>query len=136
MDDAMQMAEAARGPAAHLPSLGQLLFQGEFAAHLLFPFPEQSTGEKEACDSFVEELKIYLEQHLDPDQVDATRLIPPNVVDALVKMGIFAMKIPKSYGGLGFSQVSYNKVMMLIASYCASTAVLVSAHQSIGVPKA
>ncbi|MCB1137003.1 MAG: acyl-CoA dehydrogenase family protein, partial [Chlamydiia bacterium] len=35
----------------------------------------------------------------------------------------------------GLSQVNYNRVMSAIASYCGSTAVLVSAHQSIGVPQ-
>ena len=50
-------------------------------------------------------------------------------------MGVFRMKVPEEYGGLGFSQVNYNRVMMAIASHCGSTAVLVSAHQSIGVPQ-
>ncbi len=50
-------------------------------------------------------------------------------------MGIFALKVPKEYGGLGFSQTNYNRVVMLVASYCGATAVLISAHQSIGVPQ-
>jgi alkylation response protein AidB-like acyl-CoA dehydrogenase len=53
----------------------------------------------------------------------------------LAKLGVFALKVPKEYGGLGLSQVNYNRIMMMIASYCGSTAVLASAHQSIGVPQ-
>ncbi len=45
------------------------------------------------------------------------------------------MKIPKEYGGLGFSQINYNRAIALVASHCGSTAVLLSAHQSIGVPQ-
>jgi hypothetical protein len=45
------------------------------------------------------------------------------------------MKIPKEYGGLGLSQVNYNRAIALVASHCGSTAVWLSAHQSIGVPQ-
>jgi len=36
---------------------------------------------------------------------------------------------------MGLSKVNYGRVMHLISSYCGSTAVLLSAHQSIGVPQ-
>ncbi len=39
------------------------------------------------------------------------------------------------FGGLGLSQINYNRIIQLVASHCASTAVLLSAHQSIGVPQ-
>jgi hypothetical protein len=45
------------------------------------------------------------------------------------------MKIPQKYGGLGFSQLNYVRAIGYIASHCASTAVMLSAHQSIGVPQ-
>ena len=77
----------------------------------------------------------FLREHLDPDEVDATRSIPRDVLEGLRDMGIFRMKVPSEYGGLGLSQVNYNRVLQAIASYCGSTAVLVSAHQSIGVPQ-
>jgi alkylation response protein AidB-like acyl-CoA dehydrogenase len=37
--------------------------------------------------------------------------------------------------GLGLSQVNYNRAIALVASHCGSTAVWLSAHQSIGVPQ-
>ncbi len=48
---------------------------------------------------------------------------------------MFGIKIAKEYGGLGMSQINYNRIVQLVASHCASTAVLLSAHQSIGVPQ-
>ncbi|MEX0600770.1 MAG: acyl-CoA dehydrogenase family protein, partial [Rhodothermales bacterium] len=42
------------------------------------------------------------------------------------------MTIPEKYGGLGLGVTSYNRVLELIGNHCASTAVVVSAHQSIG----
>jgi alkylation response protein AidB-like acyl-CoA dehydrogenase len=52
----------------------------------------------------------------------------------LRKLGAFGMKIPKEYGGLGFTNVEYNRVMKLLGTYCGNIGALLSAHQSIGVP--
>src|SRR5437868_1811299 len=43
------------------------------------------------------------------------------------------MKVPETYGGLGLSQVYYNKALALAGTWHASLATLLSAHQSIGV---
>jgi alkylation response protein AidB-like acyl-CoA dehydrogenase len=45
------------------------------------------------------------------------------------------MKIPKPYGGLGFSNAEYNKIMLLLGSADGNLGALLSAHQSIGVPQ-
>src|SRR3954452_21217045 len=42
------------------------------------------------------------------------------------------MTIPQEFGGGGLGITSYNRVLERIGRYCGSTAVLVSAHQSIG----
>ncbi|MBL4590745.1 MAG: acyl-CoA dehydrogenase family protein [Phycisphaerales bacterium] len=42
------------------------------------------------------------------------------------------MTISKEFGGLGMGITSYNRVLETIGMYCGSTAVMVSAHQSIG----
>ena len=132
---AMEVAESAREAQWTEPSFAQQLFMGTFNRTLVDTFPVQSEEDKAIGDAFCAELGAYLIKHLDAEQVDQTRTIPANVIDDLFRMGVFAMKVPKQYGGLGFTQVNYNRAMMLLASHCASTAVLVSAHQSIGVPQ-
>ena len=47
-------------------------------------------------------------------------------------MGVLGMTIPHEFGGGGFGITSYNRVLARIGRTCGSTAVLVSAHQSIG----
>ncbi|NNF04666.1 MAG: acyl-CoA dehydrogenase, partial [Rhodothermales bacterium] len=42
------------------------------------------------------------------------------------------MTVPEEYGGLGLGITSYNRVLEAIGARCGSTAVMVSAHQSIG----
>ena len=43
------------------------------------------------------------------------------------------MKVPEQYGGLGLSQVYYNRAMMLSGTCHSSISTLLSAHQSIGL---
>lgn len=131
---AMDITEEARQGYEH-PSFGSQLFVGEFDTSLLFPFPKQSDEDKKIGDAYLEKLEKFLVEKLDADQVDATKEIPKEVIDGLKEMGAFAIKIPKEYGGLGLSQINYNRIIMRVASTCGSTAVLLSAHQSIGVPQ-
>lgn len=132
---AMEIAEEAREKEMANPSFGGQLFMGEFAHKMLYPFPMQSEEDKKIGDAYIAKVSEFLEQNLDPDEVDKTREIPQNVIDGLAQLGAFALKVPKEYGGLGFSQTNYNRTCMKIASYCGATAVLLSAHQSIGVPQ-
>lgn len=133
--EALEVTEAARQKEYRQPSFGGKLFMGNFDPSLLFPFPEQSEEEKRIGDAFLEELEAFLKKHLDPEEVDRTYTIPDEVFEGLAKLGVFAMKVPKEYGGLGFSQVNYNRAVAKVASYCGATATLISAHQSIGIPQ-
>ncbi len=132
---AMEVAEGAREAKPTLPGFAQQLFMGTFDPSMLAEFPHQTAEDQSIGDELCEKVGNYLEKNLDAEEVDASRTIPEEIIDELFKMGVFAMKVPKEYGGLGLTQVNYNRVMMRISSYCASTAVLISAHQSIGVPQ-
>lgn len=131
----LNITEEARESVWQHPSFAKSLFMGEYKSELMHPFPTQSSEEKLIGDQLVKEVGVVLAETLDADLVDETRVIPTEAMQGLAKIGIFSMKIPKKYGGLGLSQVNYNRVLMAIASHCGSTAVLVSAHQSIGVPQ-
>src|SRR3990167_6760129 len=134
-DEAMAVAEAARETEWKHPSFVAELFMGRFRPGLIFPYPLQSESDKKTGDEFLAKLEKFLREHLDPDEVDRTHEIPVEVIKGLADLGCFGMKIPTSYGGLGLSQVNYNRSIALDASYCASTAVWLSAHQSIGAPQ-
>jgi len=57
------------------------------------------------------------------------------VIRGLAEMGAFGMKIPKEYGGLGFSQEEQAREIELVTSQDGNLIALLSAHQSIGVPQ-
>jgi len=131
----LEVAEQAREKDWEKPSFVGRLFMGEMHAELVFPFPEQAPEDKAEGDAKLQEVRAFLEKSVDADKIDQTKNIPKSVLSGLAKMGLFGIKIPKEYGGLGMSQVNYNRIVQLVASHCANTAVLLSAHQSIGVPQ-
>ncbi len=132
--EAMIVAESARQKEYTQPSFAKQLFMGTFDQEMLFPFPKASAEDKAVGDAFLEKLEVILKE-MDPEEVDRSRQIPQEVMRKLGELGAFAMKVPKEYNGLGFSQYNYNRVIQLVGSYCGSTAVLLTAHQSIGVPQ-
>ncbi len=131
----LEFAEDQREAEWKHPSFSLGLYHGKVDWKLIHPYPRQSEEEKKIGDEYINKFRTYLKENLDPDEVDRTGIIPDEVMKGLAKFGAFAMKVPKEYGGLGLSQVNYNRIMHMISSYCGSTAVLLSAHQSIGVPQ-
>lgn len=131
----LEFAEAAREQEWKAPSFALKLFHGSLDFKLINPFPKEDPEQKKVCDAYMVRMEKFLRENLNPDEVDRTGEIPQHVYKGLAEMKAFALKIPKEYDGMGFSQYSYNRVMHLVASYCGSTAVLLSAHQSIGVPQ-
>lgn len=131
----LEVAEAARESEWRLPSFVGGLFMGRLRSELIFPFPEQEYPDKAAGDEILTRLGIFLAEKVDADRIDREKEIPAEVLDGLREMGLFGIKIPREYGGLGLSQVNYNRIVQMVAAHCASTAVMLSAHQSIGVPQ-
>lgn len=131
---ALELAEDSREEWKQ-PSFVAELFQGRLRWDLIIPYPVQSGEDKKIGDDFLKKLEAVLKEYINPDEVDRTAEVPQSALKALADLKAFAMRIPKEYGGLGLSQVNYNRACHLVASYCSSTAVWLSAHQSIGVPK-
>src|SRR3989338_8025934 len=100
---ALEVAEEAREKEWHHPSFLAQLFSGRCDWKLIFPYPEQTPEDKKIGDEFVAKLKTFLCQNLNPDEVDRTGEIPKEVLKGLADLGCFAMKVPKTYGGLGLS---------------------------------
>ena len=131
----LELAEASREEAWVHPSFLVELFQGRVRWDLVSPFPKQNPHDKKEGDDFLVKLEEFLKKYINAEEIDRTGEISSDAIKRLFDLGAFAIKIPKDYGGLGFSQVNYNRAIHLVASHCGSTAVLLSAHQSIGVPQ-
>ncbi|MEX2181631.1 MAG: acyl-CoA dehydrogenase family protein [Gemmatimonadaceae bacterium] len=132
--EARDVAEDARETEWEYPSFVKELFLGRFDFGLIHPHPEEDPAAEAEGAAWLAKLKAFLERY-DADMVDRTGDIPEAYVQELRELGAFGIKIPKEYGGLGLSQMTYVKAMELVTSRCGSLCAMLSASQSIGVPQ-
>ncbi|HEX4279812.1 MAG TPA: acyl-CoA dehydrogenase family protein [Solirubrobacteraceae bacterium] len=130
---AREVAEAARESEWKLPSFGKELFLGNFRLDLIHPQPQLDPSAVEKGERFLAELREFLERNVDPLEIERESKIPEPVIDGLKRMGALGMKVSEEYGGLGLSQVYYNRALQIVGVWHASLSALLSAHQSIGV---
>ncbi|MGH7208577.1 MAG: acyl-CoA dehydrogenase family protein, partial [Nitrospiraceae bacterium] len=95
--------------------------------------PEESPEQKAAWERYRPRLETFLRTQVDPDEIERTAKIPDSVLKGLFALGAFGMKIPKEYGGLGFSYTNYGRALMLMASWSNILALTVAVPQSIGI---
>ena len=132
---AREVAEQARETQWDKPSFGKELFLGRFRLDLVHPHPTGSPASVERGEAFLTRLREFCETQIDSAEIERDAQVPDEVVRGLRELGAFGMKIGTEYGGVGLSQVYYNKALMLVGSVNASLGALLSAHQSIGVPQ-
>ncbi len=132
--ESLKVAEASRQKQWKQPSFLKELFMGRFRLDLIHPFPLDGTARPE-FQAFYDAFEEFLRNEVDPVAIDVTGEYPDHVIDGLRKLGAFGMKIPKEYGGLGFTNLEYRRVMRLVGSHDGNLSALLSAHQSIGVPQ-
>ncbi len=128
-----EVAEASREAEWKDASFLRDLFLGRFRLDLIHPFPRGVEGPR--FREFYAELRRFLEERVDPVEIDAVGEYPEGVIAGLAELGAFGMKIPEKYGGLGLGQWEYGRAMELIGSFDGNLTALLSAHQSIGVPQ-
>jgi alkylation response protein AidB-like acyl-CoA dehydrogenase len=130
---AREVAEAAREGEWKLPSFGKDLFLGQLRLDLIHPQPRLDAAAVDKGELFLRRLRAFLVESVDPHQIERDAKIPDAVIDGLKELGALGMKVPEEYGGLGLSQVYYNRALTLAGSWHSSLSTLLSAHQSIGV---
>ena len=109
------------------------LYRGRFRIEAILPYPTLSPEARLMGDEAVRAVSEFAETHIDPDRIDREADIPPEVIRGLGEVGVLGMTISPEFGGRGFSQQNYCRVMEVIGGRCASTAVFVNAHHSIGL---
>jgi alkylation response protein AidB-like acyl-CoA dehydrogenase len=131
--EARQVAEAAREREWKLPSFGKELFLGNFRLDLIHPQPRLDAEAVAKGERFLARLREFLEAEVDPLEIERDARIPDAAVEGLKRIGALGMKVSEEYGGLGLSQVYYNRALAIAGVWHASLSTLLSAHQSIGV---
>src|SRR6478672_10695371 len=109
------------------------LFLGRFVADWAMPYPRIPAAQQAELDKSLAEVRQFLDEHLDPVAIDRNADIPREVIDGLARTGVLGMTAPKEYGGRGFTQMAYCKVLEEIGARDAATSVFTNAHHSIGI---
>ncbi|AJE42795.1 acyl-CoA dehydrogenase family protein [Streptomyces nodosus] len=133
--EARQVAEAAREQHWRKPSFAKELFLGRFRLDLIHPHPLPADEDVQRGEEFLAKLRDFCETQIDSARIEREARIPDEAINGLKELGAFGMKIDTKYGGLGLTQVYYNKALALAGSASPAIGALLSAHQSIGVPQ-
>ncbi|UJB44252.1 acyl-CoA dehydrogenase family protein [Streptomyces sp. A1-5] len=133
--EARQVAEAAREQDWHKPSFAKELFLGRFRLDLIHPHPTPAVDDVRRGEKFLATLREFCETEIDGARIEREGRIPDETVRGLKELGALGMKIDPKYGGLGLTQVYYNRALALVGSASPAIGALLSAHQSIGVPQ-
>jgi alkylation response protein AidB-like acyl-CoA dehydrogenase len=133
--EARQVAEEAREAGWLQPSFGKQLFLGDFRLDLIHPHPRPTAEASRRGEEFCARLRDFCEASVDSAVIERDARIPDEVVKGLAAVGAFGMKIAPEYGGLGLSNLYYNRALVIAGSASPALAALLSAHQSIGVPQ-
>src|SRR3954468_1855089 len=133
--EARQVAEAAREQDWRKPSFAKELFLGRFRLDLIHPHPLPADEDARRGEAFLARLRDFCETKIDSARIEREARIPDEVINGLKELGALGMKIDTKYGGLGLTQVYYNKALALVGSANPALGALLSAHQSIGVPQ-
>jgi alkylation response protein AidB-like acyl-CoA dehydrogenase len=131
--EARAISEAAREKDWKLPSFGKEIYLGNFQPELISPQPDMPVEAVDKGERFLAALRSFLQDEVDPQAIERDNKVSDEVIDGFKALGALGMKVPEQYGGLGLSQVYYNRAMMLIGTWHSSLSTLLSAHQSIGL---
>ncbi len=127
-----QMAEAEELLGDRLQQVGfaKGLYFGTFANDKLLAYPDLAADQQ--TSSQVDELHHFCLSEIDPVAIDREAMIPQRVIDGLGQLGMLGACLPKECGGRGLTQAQYCRLLEVLGGHCASTALFVNAHHSIG----
>ena len=93
---------------------------------MIFKFTEE---EQDILDT----LRDFAKNEVGPmaQEIDAEEKFPQAARDQLGEMGFMGMYFPEEYGGAGLTYLSYIATCEILAEYCATTSVVLSAHESL-----
>ena len=79
-------------------------------------------------------VRDFAEREVKPraEAIDHSGEFPRDLVDKAAALGLLGILVPEAYGGAGLDHVSFAIFVEEVARFCASTAVILDVHTSVG----
>src|SRR3989344_7154185 len=126
-NQSLQFAEGQRDTQAHNSFVADLL-HGVFTPERMVPWP---VSDPEAA-KLIERIKAELFPIVNVQEIERAHRVPDYVIQKMAELGLFALKVPKQYGGHDFSQRGYIDILVTLACVSSALPALVSASNSLG----
>ncbi|MBI2063537.1 MAG: acyl-CoA dehydrogenase family protein [Candidatus Yanofskybacteria bacterium] len=127
----VQIAEEQRDASVNKGFVASI-FEGNPNFNLLFPWPPQDHEDARKEKDVIFNLQEFLKSKVEPDITRGKKDITPELIKDMAELGLFKLKVPEKYGGLGLSQTAYTHVIAILNTYCSSIGIMVSADNTIG----
>jgi acyl-CoA dehydrogenase family member 9 len=108
------------------------LFFGQIREELIFPYPHLPTETAETVKMVLDSIERFGKDQVKAAEWDEKGAMPLEMVAQMAELGILGIAVPEEYGGLGFPQSGYVRVLASMAAIDGAVAVTMGAHQSIG----
>lgn len=108
------------------------LFHGVIAEELISPWPDPNNEERDRVEQLLIRIRQFGER-VDSAKIDREAAVPDELVRALCELGVFGATVPQEHGGLGLGRGGAARIARELAAIDASLAIMVGAHQSIGL---
>lgn len=95
-------------------------------------WPKPSAEEAAKRDKLINDVTDFLIKKVNIYEIDQVGSVPLQVFEDMAELGLWGLKAPKKYGGMGLSNTSYIDILTLLASWCSAPVIAVSAHNTIG----
>lgn len=67
------------------------------------------------------------------EKIDQEHYFPKELIPKMGELGIMGALVPSEYGGTELSQIAYSLIIEELAAACASTSIIMSAHNSLAI---
>jgi acyl-CoA dehydrogenase family member 9 len=93
----------------------------------------QDLEKQEIFSMFYDSYKQWCDTKVKSDVFEKAHKLPAEIIENLKELGLFGMIIPEEFGGFGFTQTEYSKILSLTSQYDVSISLTIGAHSSIGL---
>ncbi|WP_050373136.1 acyl-CoA dehydrogenase family protein [Streptomyces acidiscabies] len=115
------------------PSFLEELYAGKLRWDLLDPFPVQDAADRADGDRALTEITRFMAEWIDPDDLDATRELPPGFLKEIRERGLAKLGADPAVGGRGLSPRNIFRVIDAVAGRSLAVALILAIDNAIGI---